>query len=66
MPGLEQAEAFAGPEGGRAVLRTIIGLLLATLTLAGCEAASAPPGQPGSATVYLHGRVQAGIGTFSR
>jgi hypothetical protein len=46
-----------------------IRIMVATLViaaLAGCQAGNAPPGTPGSMTVYLHGRTEADMGASTR
>jgi hypothetical protein len=41
-------------------------VILAVVSLAGCESPDAPPGTPGSAAVSLHGRMETGFGTTIR
>ena len=41
---------------------TVIAMMvLAIFALSGCEAAGTHPGTPGSVTVHLHGRTEAGV-----
>jgi hypothetical protein len=45
------------------LIARIIAAAMTLVVLAGCDANSGPPGTPGTATVSLHGQVEAGFGT---
>jgi hypothetical protein len=44
----------------------IIAAAVAMVALAGCDGTSGPQGTPGTATVSLHGQVEAGVGASWR
>jgi len=44
----------------------MIALAMVVVGLAGCEAAGAPPGTPGSMTAYVHGQTVGTVGAVTR
>jgi len=72
MPALDFARGPGNVNGfeevrrmGRVATR-MIAIAVAVVGLAGCEAASAPPGTPGSVTAYVHGQTVVTIGGVTR